>query len=67
MKAYVAVQRKALILIYTLFKNDVAYDPNFQNQPKEAKEAKETVVQNCRQEQVLPTVDDCSKATSFVG
>ena len=27
MKGYVAVQRKALVLIYTLFKNNEAYDP----------------------------------------
>jgi len=47
MKAYVAVQRKALILIYTLFKNDLEYDPNFQNQPKETEK---TVVQSSRQD-----------------
>lgn len=35
MKAYVAVQRKALILIYTLFKNGQDYDPNFLNQQYE--------------------------------
>lgn len=29
MKAYVAVQRKLLILIYTLFKKNEAYNPNF--------------------------------------
>jgi len=29
MKAYVAVQRKLLVLIYTLFKNNCPYDPNF--------------------------------------
>lgn len=45
MKAYVAVQRKALILIYTLFKKDVAYDPNYQNN---AKEILQEAVQNCR-------------------
>lgn len=27
LKGYVAVQRKLLVLIYTLFKNDMAYDP----------------------------------------
>jgi Transposase IS116/IS110/IS902 family len=27
LKAYVAVQRKLLVLIYTLFKNDAAYEP----------------------------------------
>ena len=47
MKAYVAVQRKALILIYTLFKNDLEFDPNFQNQPKETEK---TVVQSSRQD-----------------
>ena len=31
MKAYVAVQRKALLLIYALFKNDTPYDPNYEN------------------------------------
>lgn len=29
MKAYVAVQRKLLLLIYTLYKKDEAYDPNY--------------------------------------
>jgi len=29
MKGYVAVQRKLLLLIYTLFKNDTVYDPNY--------------------------------------
>ena len=29
MKAYVAVQRKLLLLIYTLYKKDQAYDPNY--------------------------------------
>lgn len=47
MKGYVAVQRKALILIYTLFKNDLEYDPNFQNQPNETEK---TVVQSSRQD-----------------
>lgn len=41
MKAYVAVQRKLLILIYTLFKNDSVYDPNYL-QNKENRE-KQTV------------------------
>jgi transposase len=31
MKAYVAVQRKLLILIYTLFKKNQPYQPNFKN------------------------------------
>ena len=29
MKAYVAIQRKLLVLIYTLFKNSTAYDPEY--------------------------------------
>ena len=29
MKGYVAVQRKLLLLIYTLFKKDIAYDADF--------------------------------------
>lgn len=32
MKAYVAVQRKILVLIYTLYKNDAAYDPAYPGQ-----------------------------------
>ncbi len=35
MKGYVAVQRKMLILIYTLFKNNVPYDPNYHTTEKE--------------------------------
>jgi len=35
MKAYVAVQRKLLILIYTLFKKNEAYDSNFKNKSEE--------------------------------
>lgn len=31
MKANVAVQRKALVMIYTLFKKNESYDPNFAN------------------------------------
>jgi transposase len=31
MKAYVAVQRKLLILIYTLWKNEIKYDKNYKN------------------------------------
>lgn len=41
MKAYVAVQRKLLVLIYTLYKKNVAFDPNY-NQVQE---------ENSRQEQ----------------
>lgn len=42
MKAYVAVQRKLLLLIYTLFKKNEAYDPNFAE--------KQIVQKNCRQD-----------------
>ena len=47
MKGYVAVQRKALILIYTLFKNNAAYDSNYQN---EKKETEKDSIQNGRQD-----------------
>ena len=47
MKGYVAVQRKVLILIYTLFKNNTAYDPNYQNTQKETQD---NSIQNCRQD-----------------
>lgn len=47
MKAYVAVQRKILILIYTLFKKDISYDPNYPNNQKKTKEIGN---QNCRQD-----------------
>lgn len=33
MKAYVAVQRKLLLLIYTLWKNDVEYIPGYKKKP----------------------------------
>lgn len=42
MKAYVAVQRKLLLLIYALFKKNEPYNPNF------AKE--QSVQKNCRQD-----------------
>jgi hypothetical protein len=41
MKGLVAVQRKLLLLIYTLFKNNKAYDINYKNN---------TVTKNCRQD-----------------
>lgn len=59
MKAYVAVQRKALLLIYTLFKSDNIYDPNYKNSNQEN-------IQNVDRIQILPTLDACPKATSFV-
>jgi len=48
MKAYVAVQRKLLMLIYTLFKNDSIYDPNYL---KNLEKKKEDIVQICRQDE----------------
>ena len=42
MKAYVAVQRKILILIYTLFKKNEAYIPNYKN----LKNEKEILISN---------------------
>jgi transposase len=41
MKAYVAVQRKLLVLIYSIYKNNVAFDPNYD----------QTQIKNSRQEQ----------------
>lgn len=47
MKGYVAVQRKLLLLIYALFKNDTIYDPNYLiNKKKTQKEN----IQICRQD-----------------
>lgn len=46
MKGNVAVQRKALVLIYTLFKKNEAYDPNYQQNRNLTKEEKKS----CRQE-----------------
>lgn len=42
MKALVAVQRKLLVMIYTLFKNNVAFDPNYHKKMQRNN-------QNCRQ------------------
>ncbi|MFK7906637.1 MAG: IS110 family transposase [Chitinophagales bacterium] len=64
MKGYVAVQRKALILIYALFKNDEVYNPNYQ-QNKQKENVKESSKKVDRI-QILPTLDARSKATSFV-
>jgi len=63
MKGYVAVQRKILVLIYTLFKNNTPYDPNFHTIEKETKKTAAKIVDRTP---VLPTLDACSKATSFV-
>ena len=48
MKAYVAVQRKLLVLIYTLFKNDIDYNPDYNREAK-----------NVDRQQSLPTLDAC--------
>ena len=45
MKAYVAVQRKLLVLMYTLYKKNVAFDPNYEQTQKE------NMIKNSRQEQ----------------
>jgi transposase len=45
MKAYVAVQRKLLVLIYTLYKKNVAFDPNYRQTQMDNK------IENSRQEQ----------------
>lgn len=47
MKGYVAVQRKLLLLIYTLFKNDTVYDPNYLMNKKESEKE---IIQSCRQD-----------------
>ena len=45
MKGYVAVQRKLLVLIYTLFKNDTVFDPNYlKNKELEELEEQQTVL-----------------------
>ena len=43
MKAFVAIQRKLLIMVYTLFKNNVAFDSNYHKNISEKE-------QNCRQD-----------------
>jgi len=48
MKAYVAVQRKLLVLIYTLFKNDIDYNSDYNREAK-----------NVDRQQSLPTLDAC--------
>lgn len=50
MKGYVAVQRKLLVLIYTLFKKNQPYEANFK-QKEDMRRAKEKLQnQNCRQD-----------------
>ena len=55
MKGYVAVQRKLLVLIYTLFKNNKPYDPNYHNKEKETQKHSS---QNCRQD-TSPAYSGC--------
>jgi transposase len=45
MKAYVAVQRKLLVLIYTIYKKNVAFDPNYDQTQRQKN------IENSRQEQ----------------
>lgn len=42
MKAYVAVQRKLLTIIFALFKNDVPFDPNYANETSSQKSRQDT-------------------------
>jgi transposase len=49
MKAVVAVQRKLLVLMYTLYKKDEKFDPNFQDKQKE-----ETAKVNRQEHQSVP-------------
>jgi len=55
MKGYVAVQRKALILIYTLFKNNEPYNPNYENK---IEGNIEQVTEKCRQD-INPAYSGC--------
>lgn len=47
MKAYVAVQKKLLCLIYSLWKSDQAFDPNFKNEYSKA-EAVDSLSVDCK-------------------
>lgn len=68
-KANVAVQRKLLILIYTLFKKNEEYIPDYENKKAQQTENKENQEKKSSKSvgrnDVLPTVDDCSKAASL--
>lgn len=50
MKAYVAVQRKLLLLIYALVKNGQEYDPNFEANKNKQQELSQISDENGRQE-----------------
>ncbi len=43
MKGYVAIQRKLLVLIYTLWKKNEPFNPEFQNQSNEAKKIRPVI------------------------
>ena len=62
-KANVAVQRKLLVLIYTLFKKNEAYDRDFERRKINAN--KESVQKVVDRDKALSTLDDRSKATSL--
>lgn len=49
MKAYVAVQRKLLLLIYTLFKNNSIYDADYQKKLEEQKQKELNNTKECLQ------------------
>ncbi len=61
MKGYVAVQRKLLILVFTLYKKNQPYDPNFAQKIANIKFVDRI--------QILPTLDDHSlkRITSYGG
>lgn len=56
----VAVQRKLLVLIYTLYKKNEAYDPNFETTEKSLQDKK------VGKTYALPTQHSTSKVTCFV-
>lgn len=55
MKGYVAVQKKLLVTIYTLWKNNTAFDKNYKSKKQQEKQTEE-------QEQVLPSLVSLEKA-----
>jgi transposase len=66
MKANVAIQRKLLLLIYTLFKNNLPYDPEYHkilkeklspNQKENSSILNEQINVKGRQDTILPTLD----------
>ena len=62
-KANVAVQRKLLTLIYTLFKKNEEYIRDFEEQ--KTKGTKSGLQKHVDRDDALPTLDDRSKATSL--